>query len=204
VRFVLDQKLPAHRLYWIHLPATPGIAWARHADPRDSSALSPTGCTAAELPGPTRWHALTNNQNFTLRLTPAQKPFSPQNVLTGTARPDRWTNIYVSESLPAWIELRLPQQRRVNTIQLTFDTDVNRHSRQPLFVYPDCVKRYDVHAFINGAWARIAGESGNYLRRRVLHFPAVETNRFRIDIHETNGATAARVYEVRLYNEANV
>jgi hypothetical protein len=200
-KFSLNRRLDPNKLYYAHLPATPRLEWARYADPRDSAATSPTGCTAAELPGPTRWHALTNNQNFGVRLTPQQKPYSPRNVVRGTSRPDRWTNIFISESLPAWLELRLPRARRVNTVQIIFDTDVNRHSRKDLFVYPDCVKRYDVLAWVNGGWQRVAGESDNYLRRRVLRFPAVNTDRFRLEVQETNGAKVARVYEVRLYEQ---
>lgn len=201
VRFALQRDLEPERLYWIHLPATPGLTWARHADAQDSPALSPTGCTAAELPGPIRWHPLRNNQNYVMRITPEQRPYGPRNVIRGTSRPDRWTNLWISESLPAWIELRLPRVRRIHTIQLVFDTDVNRHSRKPLFVYPDCVKRYEVKVWRGGEWLPVAGENENYLRRRVLSFEAVETDRVRVEIAETNGARVARIYEVRLYGE---
>ncbi len=176
-----------------------GLEWALHADERDGAAESPAGCTAAELPGRTRWHALTNNQNFGMRVGPEQRPYGAGNVVRGTGRPDRWTNLYVSDSLPAWVELRLPERRRIDRVQLVFDTDVNRHSRKALFVYPDCVKRYEVQVWAGGAWRRVAGEEDNHLRRRVLRFAPVETDRVRVEILETNGAKAARVYEVRVY-----
>jgi hypothetical protein len=86
-------------------------------------------------------------------------------------------------------------------VQLTFDTDMNRHSRKPLYVYPDCVKRYEVFVAHGGVWKRVAGESGNYIRRRLLTFPPVATGRVRVEIHETNGAPSVRVYEVRLYGD---
>jgi hypothetical protein len=146
---------------------------------------------------------LRNNQHFCIRLTPTQKPYAARNVVRGTSRPDRWTNLYMSEALPAWIELSLPRARRLGTIELTFDTDVNRHSRLPLFVYPDCIKSYDVLARIGGAWKRVAGETGNYLRRRVLTFPPVETGSIRIQVRETNGAARARIYQVRLYGASS-
>jgi hypothetical protein len=201
VKFPLARALEAGRLYWVHLPAVPGLAWARHADPPDTPSESPAGCTAAELPGPTRWHPLRNNQNYSMRILPEQRPYAAQNVVRGTSRPDRWTNLWISERLPAWFELQLPRVRRINTVQLVFDTDVNRHSRKALFVYPDCVRRYEVRIWRNGAWHTVAGEADNYLRRRVLRFEPVETDRVRVEIQETHGAKVARVYEVRLYDE---
>lgn len=199
LRFDFSRPVEPERLYWIHLPATPGAAWAHYADPRDNAAQSPTGCTAARLPGPSRWEPLRNNWHFALRLTPEQRPYGAVNVIRGANRPDRWTNLWISAALPAWLELALPRPRRLQRIQLTFDTDVNRHTREPLFVYPDCVKRYDVLARVNGAWRRVAGEADNHLRRRVLDFPPVTADAVRLEVQETNGAAHARVYEVRLY-----
>ncbi len=199
VRFEFRRPIDPDRYYYIHLPAAPGISWAHHADKPDQAAVSPTGCTAARLPGPTRWEPLRNNQHFCIRIAPTQRPYQPQNVVRGTSRPDRWTNLYISETLPATLDLTLPSVQTIRSIQLIFDTDVNRHSRRPLFVYPDCVKAYDILARINGAWQRIAGETDNYLRRRTFHFPPVQTAAIRIAIRETNGSARARLYEVRLY-----
>ncbi len=200
VRLDLQTAVTPGRLYWLVLHPSPGIEWSHHQDPRDSPALSPAGCTAAELPGPTRWHALTNNQNFGLRLHPEQRPYEAANLARGTNRPDRWTNLWISASLPAHAELRWPRPVRLRQVQITFDTDMNRHTRLPLFRYPDCVKRYEVQAEVNGQWQRLAGEDDNYMRRRVLEFPAVDATALRLLIHETNGATAARVYELRAYS----
>ncbi|MBL8179447.1 MAG: hypothetical protein JNK48_32510, partial [Bryobacterales bacterium] len=199
VRFALRQKVEAGRLYWVHLPAVEGLSWAEHADRADEAAVSPAGCTAARLTGATRWEPIRNNHHFCLRLTPEQRPYGAQNVARGTSRPDRWTNLWVSDALPAWLELTWPRARRMDTVQVVFDTDVNRHSRLPLFVYPDCVKTYDVLARVGGEWRRVAGESGNYLRRRVLRFEPVEADAVRIAVQETNGAGRARIYEVRVY-----
>jgi len=199
VRLTFQTPVKPRKLYWIHLDAADGVALARYQDPRDSAAGSPAGCTAAELPGPTRWHALTNNQNFALRITPEQRPYEPANVTRGTNRPDRWTNLYVSESLPAQVELRWPKAQKIGSVQITFDTDMNRHTRLPLTRYPDCVKRYELEAEVNGVWRRVAGESDNYMRRRVLTFEPVQATALRLTVHETNGAAAARVYEIRAY-----
>jgi hypothetical protein len=202
VRFRFGRSVAPRRLYWVHLPAVQGLSWAQFSDVFDEATRVPTGTTAAELPGKSRWHALTRGTSFCLRVTPGQKPYGPENVVRGANRPDRWPNIWVSDpgsGLPAWLELRLARPVELAAMQLTFDTDMNRHSRKPLYVYPDCVKRFDVLTGQGGGWKRVASDSANYMRRRVLAFPPVVTDRVRLEAHETNGAKSARVYEVRLY-----
>ncbi len=204
VRFGLRRSVNPGKLYVVHLPRVPGISWALFSDVQDGPTLSPVGCTAAELPGATRWHPITRGCHFGMRITPAQMPYGPQNAVRGTNRPDRWPNIYISDparNLPAWIELRLPSPKRFNTVQLTFDTDINRHSRRELFRYSDCVKRYEIVIPRGLGWHAIAGENDNYMRRRVLTFAPVTSDRVRIVVHETNGCRSARIYEVRMYDE---
>jgi hypothetical protein len=127
-------------------------------------------------------------------------------VVRGANRPDPWTNIHISDpvhGLPAWLELTLPRITRFNTVEITFDTDMNRHTCRPLFRYPDCVKRYDVLVRQRNQWKRVQGESDNYMRRRVLRFPPVTSDGLKIEMHETNGAISSRVYEVRIYQESS-
>jgi len=200
VRFAFHQTVEPRKMYWIHLPPIPGVSWARFDDIFDAPSLSPAGCTAAERPGPTRWHPITRGTHFVMRIDPAQRPYGPENLVSGSNRPDRWPNLYVSGSLPAWVEVRLARRSTFNTVQLTFDTDINRHTRQALFRYPDCVKRYDILAPDGSGWRRLAGDDDNYFRRRVHTFDPVTADRLRIEIQETNGAAAARVYELRVYN----
>jgi hypothetical protein len=138
-----------------------------------------------------------------LRVLPEQRPYGPQNVVRGTNRPDRWTNIFVSDpsqELPAWIELRFPRPVQMDEIQITFDTDANRRVSLPLFRYPECVKRYEIAVPEGTGWRTIVQEEDNYFRRRVHHVNRVSTNRVRINIMETNGSPQARIYEVRVYS----
>ena len=203
IRFEFDTRVDPRCLYIVHLPAVEGLSWAMHNDERDKAAVSPAGCTAGELPGPTRWRRFTQGCHFCMRLTPEQRPYEAANVVRGTNRPDRWTNLFVSDpalGLPAWLELNLKGRRRFSVVQITFDTDINRHSRRPLFRYPDCVKRYDVLVRMGVGWKRVAGETDNYMRRRVLSFQPVVSDGVRIEMLETNGARSARVYEVRIYD----
>ena len=132
-------------------------------------------------------------------------PYAAGNVVRGTNRPDRWSNIWISDpkqALPAWIELQLPAARQFNTIQLIFDTDANRRVTLPLFRYPDCVRDYRVEYWSDRTWKSLVEVKDNYARQRVHRFDGVRTDRVRLTVLATNGAPSARVYEVRIYREA--
>jgi hypothetical protein len=168
------------------------------------ASLIPVGTTAADLPVGAQWRPMTQGKSFCLRLIPVQRPYGPQNVVRGTNRPDLWTNFYMSDPeqpFPVWLELQLPGLTDFNQIQITFDTDCNRRVRLPLFRYPECVKRYEAAVFRAGEWRTIIQEDDNYFRRRVHSFDLVHSDRVRITLYQTNGAKAARIYEVRIYNE---
>jgi hypothetical protein len=122
----------------------------------------------------------------------------------GTNRPDLWSNIFVSDpsrGLPAWVELHLPHAVPFNQVQITFDTDCNRRITLPSFRYPECVKKYEVAIATAAGWRTVAKNNDNYRRRRVHTFEPVHCDRLRITILETNGNPAARIYEVRIYND---
>jgi hypothetical protein len=154
--------------------------------------------------GKTRWEPLPTTHCLAIKLSPPSQPYSGDNVIRGTHRPDRWTNIWISQpgQLPAHVELAWPAAQTFNTVILTFDTNTGRRENAALFRYPDCVKDYDVEAEIGGSWKTIASARDNYVRRRTHAFDAVQATKLRLNVLATNGATAARVYEIRVYNEA--
>jgi hypothetical protein len=204
VSFPLKARTKPGSLYFASIEAAPELAWAMVADVDGQASQVPVGTTAADLPPGGFWRPFTHGRSFTIRVTPEQRPYSPQNVVRGTNRPDLWTNIFVSDPaqpLPAWIELNFPSPVQFNQVQITFDTDTSRRISLPLFRYPECVKRYEIAIAQGGALKTIVEEDGNYFRRRVHRFDAVRTGRMRIHVLETNGAPEARIYEVRVYNE---
>jgi hypothetical protein len=204
IPFVLNLKTRPGSLYFAHIDANPNISWAIFNEKPAGPSQVPVGTSAADLPnGSESWRPLTRGRSFVLRVLPEQRPYGPQNVVRGTNRPDRWTNIFVSDpsqELPAWIELRFPRPVQMDEIQITFDTDANRRVSLPLFRYPECVKRYEIAVPEGTGWRTIVQEEDNYFRRRVHHVNRVSTNRVRINIMETNGSPQARIYEVRVYS----
>jgi hypothetical protein len=203
VEFPFNQKVEPRKLYWVHAPAAPKILWRSCEIPHAESSRTPVGASAAQRIGKTRWEQQGTGWCMGLKLTPPSKPYGPANVNTGTHRPDRWTNIWISESsLPQHIELAWPKPQRFNTVLITFDTNTGRRENEPLFRYPDCVKDYDVEAMVGGAWKTIASGRENYMRRCTHRFEAVEAEKLRLKVLATNGAPMARVYEIRVYAES--
>jgi hypothetical protein len=62
------------------------------------------------------------------------------------------------------------------------------------------VKKYEVAVATDAGWKTVARNDDNYGRRRVHTFENVNSHQLRITIVETNGNPAARIYEVRVYN----
>jgi hypothetical protein len=204
VSFPLRARTRPGGLYFAFIDAQPEIGWAMFSDADGHASQVPVGATAADLPPGGLWRPFTRGRSLAMRVTPEQRPYAAQNVVRGTNRPDRWTNVFLSDAaqpLPAWIELKFPSPVRFNQVQITFDTDTNRRISLPLFHYPECVKSYEIAVAQGGGWKTVAAEDNNYFRRRVHRFEAVTASRLRINVLETNGAAEARIFEVRVYNE---
>jgi hypothetical protein len=203
IPFALNTKTEPGKLYYVHIDAHEGIAWALYEEEVGKPSLVPVGTTPADLPPGNQWRPFTGGKSFSIRLSPEQRPYSAMNLVRGGTRPDQWTNFYMSDpvnSVTQWIELRLPRPKRFNQVHITFDTDCNRHVDLPLYRSPECVKQYDIEAWVEGQWKVVAAEGDNYHRKRVHSFDPVVSDRVRINIYETNGAKAARLYEVRIYD----
>ncbi|WP_136078427.1 FAD-dependent oxidoreductase [Pontiella desulfatans] len=143
-----------------------------------------------------------------------------QNVINGITRPldedqEMWIgkvpdNMWISDpaqKMPQWVELVFGGQQTVNSVYLTFDTNLKEkrycswefkvEERMP----PQCVRDYEVQYFNGSEWLALATVENNYLRRRIHRFDAVKTSRIRVLITATNGDPSARIYEIRAYNE---
>ncbi|GMW02056.1 MAG: hypothetical protein AMXMBFR84_31920 [Candidatus Hydrogenedentota bacterium] len=205
-KFSVNVAAKPNRLAFFQLEIAPGVFWKMHQE-SDTAPWSPcpVGVTAASRPGPSRWRPYTQGRNFTMRLTPDSRPFSASNAIRGANRPDQWTNLWISDpdaGLPAWLELQWPRPVTFNTVEITFDTNMNRRVLLPLFRYPECVKDYRVEIPEGLGWRSLAEAKDNYFRRRTHVFDTVKSGRLRIAVDATNGLPSARIYEVRVYHES--
>lgn len=202
VGFDCDLDLGEDALIWVKLCANDHLQYAYQPE------LTPLGARNIHFQNGDWRH---RKGSMTLQLSPESRPYSPENVVNGTARPEKWTNIWISDpaqSLPQYLELTFPQKTTLNTLQLTFDTDLdtNIYIPKPYGVFgesvrPTCVRDYDILALREGEWVTVHQQRGNFQRHNIHHFQAVTTEKIRIQVLATNGADTARIYEVRCYNE---
>jgi len=195
LNFNIDVK--GKELLALGLKSEKGVYWMYADNP-------PTGTVSA-----TRiihkWK--TQKGSYTLKLYPESMPYAEQNVLSGTARPEKWTNIWISDPkqpLPAWIQFDFDEVKLLNTIYLTFDTNLNyAHMGVPgLYTAPECVKEYVLFGRVGDSWEKLLSVDDNYHRRRVHKLDkAVETDALRLEVYGTNGDASARLYEMRAYYE---
>ncbi len=100
---------------------------------------------------------------------------------------------------PQWIELTLPSPQEIDTIYLTFDTNLDRAPRDNA---PECVRDYRLLVDDGTHYKEVARVSGNYHRRRIHRFDPILASRVRLIVEATNGVKEARVYEIRIYRES--
>jgi hypothetical protein len=205
IAFDVDCEIPV-RYLWVWLEPVPGLYWRAYDQ-------TPLDWSRAVLTEAGRWET-TRSANWrqshcVLLNAPEQQQADcrPENVINGYSRIQD-TDDYAwvsdpSQSLPQWIELSFKEPVALNTVHLTFDTDMNNPAHlAPLYPYvPQCVRDYELAAWDGRSWTRLAGEPFNYQRHRIHHFDTVETSRLRLTVRATGGAPSARVFEIRVYHE---
>jgi len=88
---------------------------------------------------------------------------------------------------PHWIELSLPDLVVVNSLHVTFLSS------------KDIAEDFRIEAWMNETWRKIVFITGNTLRRRVIIFKPVLTDKIRLVV--TKACERIAICEVRLYNE---
>ncbi|MFB0523025.1 MAG: FAD-dependent oxidoreductase, partial [Candidatus Bathyarchaeia archaeon] len=88
VDFDLNLKVEPRRLYQANVYGELGLAWVM-------SKPLPGVATAYKEPSWKRW--VSTKPVYALRLDPPTAPFGPENVVSGVARPEKWTNIWISD-----------------------------------------------------------------------------------------------------------
>ena len=185
---------------WLWLPRTPGVTWALVANVMTEGSRAYGG-------GEDRPWTVVKGQQYAFFAEPALRfatGHAPQNVVDGVSRiVGKESHLWASDPdqpLPQWLELDLGKQVELNSVRLTFDTDLNpKFPVKP--VVPQCVKDYRVELLENGKWVQAFKESDNFLRHRVHRFPARTASKIRLTVDATNGDPSARVFEVRAYCE---
>jgi len=125
----------------------------------------------------------------------------PGTVPAGTHR-------WISSQVPSWIQLEWDEPRRLKVIQIVFDSGLHRwlsltqsdavHARNLWGPQPELVRDYDVLIDAgHGEWTPLLHIRGNYQRLRTHEFPQALAKRLRFQVLSTNGASEARIVEIR-------
>ena len=191
---------------WIEIESVDGVAW--HQSPQE-----PIGCQAAawsdqqlvrlklDAPAPKdvvesessngHWRYLRGTYGF--RIDPQPYPFQPQNVLSGVSRPDRGANIWIADPAqgwPHWLELDFHEMITFGTIQITFDSNLDRQMDEGAKTWtgpvPEIVKCYSVAAWEEEEWLTFLREQNNHQRWRHHTFEPVTTRRIRMELEGTH------------------
>ncbi len=116
----------------------------------------------------------------------------------------------------AWIELAWKAPKRIQQVQITFDSGFARELtlsasnsinkgmiRGP---QPETVRDYRLLTRASGEkeFKEILSVKGNYQRLRRHSFPPMDLSALRLHVLATNGDPQARVFEIRCYGPANI
>ena len=206
-RFQFNQSV-APGLYWIWLSSCEKISWRFSNDEEWA-----TNCARFDKEQ-NIW--LPERGDYCFRISPKSKVYDAENITSGVTRPEQISNVWCSDpnlSLPQYVILDFRKEKKIDTIYITFDTNLSESSDRttekgfvPLIsttkpVNENCVKDYSILYWGGKQWKKILDVVGNYHRHRIHHFDTVITNRIKIKISATNGAPYAVIYEVRSYLE---
>lgn len=189
------------------LGAAPNLSWA-------AAALHPTGTLAQahyvsaggpeahnrhypslhpdeiDLPAYERW---TQHKWFSLavQVEPQPRPYAGENVHRGGAWPLDLPHLWVSDpaqALPQCVALDFEQPTRLDTVCLSFDTDLNVIASQlpEFWRAPTCVRDWRLYATVDGVRRLVYEEAGNYQRRRVATFTPVTATSLELEVIATN------------------
>ena len=184
----------------LDLLANENVQW--HA----AGTLVPGHLSAFEM-SPGKLRRFGPGMTMSFLVAPPQPCFGPANVLSGTTRPHRFTNLWRSdpaEPLPQSLDLAWPEEQTVGCVELVFPGHLIReyHAYGAFYRDPQCPRDYVVLARVVGVWKEMGRVEGNYQRHCRHRFPPVAATAIRIEIGATNGDPAAAIYEVRCYREA--
>jgi FAD dependent oxidoreductase/Concanavalin A-like lectin/glucanases superfamily len=199
VEFPLNARLDAP-FAWVWLEKNEHVSW-RLMD------RAPIGSCRAYGGGATGPWTVVEGSHYAFYGRPevgAEVDCNVAHVTNGKTRiAGKSLNLWASDPtqpMPQWVELRFDEPVDVNTVYLTFDTDMNA----PYHTVPivrQCVRDYELSFREGTEWKTLATVRNNFQRRRVHRFDPVSASALRLTVHATNGDRSARVFEIRAYLE---
>ncbi|MGB9677657.1 MAG: FAD-dependent oxidoreductase, partial [Candidatus Ratteibacteria bacterium] len=147
-----------------------------------------------------RW---TKSKNLYFEIEPEIYPFEGENIISGVSRPEKWTNVWISDKrMPRYIEIDFGGEKEFNLIQFVFDSDLDKEYTQiPPFYIPENIPRdFNIYAERNGKWEKIFKTKGNSNCFYKCKFKKTKSKKIKIEFLNTAGISSVYVYEIRIYN----
>ena len=195
------------RYLWVVLPAVENLFWGyMPADPYGRFATYRMGGGQYQK-DEARCQAFYLQPSLT---TPGadelKQRYAPQQVVSGVNRivgenPNMWASD-MRLALPQWLEATLEQPETISCVYLAFDTnlDMNNSTSYDKRPFP-CVSDYEIAVLEGKTWKTVACVQDNFQRRRIHTFAPILANKVRVTVKKTHGDKAARIFEMRIYNE---
>ena len=188
--------------YCLCLGPQANVAWARQAGQCDYARRCWADEAAEEYS--------TDGDAHCFQLSPRPAYGEASNVTNGWNRRfcTNPVNAWVAQpGLPQALTLEWDEPKTFNTVHLVFDALTRVYQEMPFNCderfSPMLVREYEVHARVQGEWRLVAEASDNYRRRRVHSFARLSADALRLTVNSVwDAACSARVYEVRVYDEA--
>lgn len=204
IQLVVNQKVEQNKFYFITLKPVKGELFWRFRRDHPTGVFSVWKSATSGFWKYYRHERVEGFETFCLNISPEQKPFSANQILSGETRPYQFTNIWASDPKQVgnpWLKLKWKTPLEFNRIEITFDTDLSfTNETMPEFtISKKCVKDYEIRVFTSGIWQTIKKVKDNYQRQNILELPLTVASEVEIKILSTNGDASARIYEVRVY-----
>jgi len=198
VEFRIDRTIEEPYV-WVWLPKTPGLSWWLMSSAPEGTCRAYGGDDRRQWTVVRQAYAFATDPPLAL-----ETDYRPENVINGVARiVGKAGNMWVSDprqTLPQHVELSFASPVVINTVYLTFDTDLD-----PRFggstVSPRCVRDYSLTGYDGKQWHELAKVGDNDRRRRVHRCETMSLAKLRLTVQATHGDRSARVFEVRAYKE---
>lgn len=191
--------LRPNRYVRLDLDENPNVEWHR------AGCIAPGQVSGFDMGGG-KMRRYDHGVTMSVRVEPAQPCYGAANVVSGCARPYKFTNLWKSEedthAVPQWLELSWEQPHAIAQVELTFAGSLLReyHAYEPFYRDAQCVKDYTISVWADGDWREVLRVEGNYQQKRVHRLPhPVPSQKLRVTVEATNGDPSAAIYEVRCY-----
>ncbi|MBC7329470.1 FAD-dependent oxidoreductase [bacterium] len=183
-----------------------GIYWF-YLEPKEGVYIKETN---EQLPGLTEIYKTGDlwrfrmGKNLFFKLVPTLCPFTPDNIVSGVSRPEKWTNVWISDGrkgFPQYLEMDLGEEMEFNMLQFIFDASIEKEYSQlpPFYIPPHIPKDFKVYALLEEQWREIFEVSKNKKYFLRLRFPNVKARKLKVEFLSSNGGSEIYVYEARLY-----